>query len=178
MFLANLSRRERLLAYTVLGVFSFSLIYNFILKPLAGVYSKLNRKILNKEIELKKNTRLLQQEQGIKAIFQKYTGTIKSKRSDEEEIVALLNEVEKLARASGIHIANIKPKPVEDLSFCNKYTLEMNCEATLKKYIEFIYKLQDSRQTIRVEKLDLTSRGKENPLLKARLLVTKVLTTK
>lgn len=176
MFLTNLSKREKNLFYLTVALIFLSLIYNFALKPLGAKWNQLNRQILSKEIELKRNIKYLKQENKIKSIYQKYAGYVKRRGLDEEEIASLLNEVERQARNSGIHIGNIRPRPIKDLVFYKKYILEMNCEATMEKYIEFIYNLQKSEQLIRVERLELISQGKDNPLLKARLHITKVLT--
>ena len=119
----------------------------------------------------------LKQKDEIEIIYQKYAGYIKRAGTDQGEMAALLNEVEKIASAHGIHIANIRPRPIKDLEFCKKYILEMNCVAALEDYIEFVYNLQKSGQLIRVEKLKLSSQGKGNPLLKARMFITKILAT-
>lgn len=177
LFLTNLSRRERLLVYLAAAAICLSLIFNFVLKPVGAKWAKLNRQILNKEIELKRNIKYISQRNKIANIYQKYSGYIKKAGADEEEITALLNAVEKIATKSGIRIANIQPKPMKDMQFCRKYILELNCLATMEDYIGFIYNLQKSGQLIRVERLKLTSQGRGESLLKARLFITKVLTS-
>ena len=92
----------------------------------------------------------------------------------KEEIAALLNEVEKIARGASVEITDIKPRPTKEMLFYKKYLLEMDCQATMEKHIEFIYNLQQSKQLIRVERLKLSSQGKNNPLLKANMSITKV----
>lgn len=175
MVLANLSKREKSLFYLAVAIISLSLIFNFLLKPLGSNWRQLNSQIIDKEIKLKKNARLLQQKDKVKNVYAKYAPYIKRQGSDEEEISFLLNEVERQARASGIRIVNIRPKPIKDLEFYKKYIIEMNCEAPMEKYTEFIYNLQNSTQSIRVEKLKLTSQGKDNPLLKSQMSITKIL---
>jgi len=177
LFLTNLSKRERILFYLTVTVIFLSLLYNFTLKPLGARWRQLNRQILDKEIGLKRNTRYLQQKDNVRSAYSKYAGYIKRKGSDEEEIASLLNEVERQARTPGIHIVNIRPKPIKDLNFYKKYILEINCEVTMEECVEFIYNLQKTAQLIRVERLKLISQGKGNPLLKAQMLITKILTT-
>lgn len=177
MFLANLSKRERILLYLAATFIFLSLFYSFALKPLSKKWNSLNQQVLSSEIELKRSLKYLNLKDEVEDIYQSYIGYIKKGSADEEEITILLNEVEKVARASGMHIANIRPEPVKDLEFYKKYVLEMNCEATMENYIEFIYNLQKTAQLIRVEKLKLISQGKASPLLKARLLITKVVAT-
>lgn len=178
MFLDNLSRREKAFFYITIAIISLSLFYNFILKPTIIKWRQLNRQVLNKEIELKRNIKYIKQKKEVGNIYQKYTAYIKRAGTEETEMAALLNEVEKVASTSGIRIANIRPKPTKDLQFCRKYILELNCEATMQDYIGFIYNLQTSGQLIRVEQLKVTSQGKDNPLLRARMIITKVLASK
>jgi Tfp pilus assembly protein PilO len=178
MFLENLSRREKMLLYISAAIISLSLTFNFVFKPASVKWRRLNRQIINKEIELKRNIKYIRQKKEIASIYQRYTGYIKRAGTNETEMSALLNDVEKVASTSGIHIANIRPKPAKDLQFFRKYILELNCEATMSDYIGFIYNLQTSGQLIRVEQLKLTSQGKNSSLLRARMIITKVLASK
>lgn len=178
MFLANLSKREKTLFYLTVAVISLSLLFNFAFRPVATAWSRLNRQILDKEIKLKKNIRYLTQKNEIAGIFQDYTGFMnKGRAPDEEEVTALLNEVERQARDAQIHINNIRPKPTKLFNFYTKYILELSCEASIADCIKFIYNLQKSAQLVRVETLKLTSMGKDTPLLRVQMLITKVLIT-
>ncbi len=177
MFLANLSKREKLLLCSAAGFILLSLFYNFAVKPLITEWSRVNDEILEKEIILKRNIRYLQQRDSVSSTYLRYAEYLKkkdSKVSDEEEMAALLNEVERIARGSSVHITDIKPRPVKELLFCKRYFLEMDCEATMEKYVEFIYGLHQSLQLIRVERLKLTSQVKGKSLLKAHMFITKV----
>lgn len=175
MVLANLSKREKSLFYITVAIILLSLVYNFTIKPLGEKWDRLNSQALSKEIELKRNLRYLKQKDKVEDIYLKYAEYVKKKGSDEEEMSSFLNEVEKEASATGIHIADIRPKPIKDSAFYKKCMLELTCEATMEKHIEFIYNLQKSSQLIRVEKLKLTSQGKDIPLLKAQMLITRIL---
>lgn len=174
MLFVNLSKREKNLFYVTVAAILISLMYNFAFKPLAAKWDRLNSQILQKEIILKKNIRYLQQADKVNKAYLKYAGYIKGQGLAEEEMSLFLNQVERQARASQVHIANIKPKPILERSFYNKYALEIHCQASLKRFIEFIYALQSSSQLIRVEKLQLNSQGKDTPL-KAQMLITKIL---
>jgi Tfp pilus assembly protein PilO len=175
VFLANLSKREKLIFYLAGALILLSLVYKFALIPVGIKWSALNNRILDKEIELKRNTRYLQQENEVRALYQKYAGYVKRRGSDEEEIASLLNEVEKQASAAQIHIVNIRPAPVKSGPFFRKYILELNCQAAMEDYIKFIYQIGKSGQLVRVETLKLVSQGKANPLLKARMRIVNVL---
>ncbi len=180
MFSPNLTSREKFLLCLALVVSCLGLFYNFALKPLIKEWNWLNYEISEKETTLKRNITYLQQSDSVSKAYQRYANYIKSKEletSDEEEIAALLNEVEKIARAASVQITDIKPKPTREEEFYKKYLLEMDCEATMEEYIKFIYNLQQSTQLIRAERVKLSALGKNSPLLKANMLITKVLLT-
>ena len=174
MLLTNLSGREKLFFCLTATVVFLGLVYNFVFKPLGANWSRLNRQILAKEIELKRNIRYLQQEAQTKDAYRQYARYVKEKGLDEKEAASLLSAVEEKARSLGIRVNNIRPKSAEETAIYKKYIIEINCQATMNKYIEYIYKLQGSAQLIKVEKLRLLSQGKNNPLLKAQLIVTKM----
>ncbi len=177
MFLVNLSKREKSLICVVAGVIFLSLLYNFVYKVLFAEWKRFDYEISDKEITLKRNLRYIQQRDSVNNVYLKYDKYIQQKDlevSDEEEMAALLNEVEKIAQETSVHITNIKPSPAKKLLFYKKYSLEMNCRAAMEKYIEFIYSLHQSVQLIRVERLKIAPQGKNASLLKARMLITKV----
>jgi hypothetical protein len=178
LFLANLSSRERNIFYLTLTIIFFVLSYKIIFEPWSEKWSQLNSQILTKQIELKKRIQYLRQEGKIKQIYGKYVEYAGISGSPEEEMATLLTEVERKASAAEIHIVNINPKPAKELDVCKKYILEMNCEATMESYIKFIYNLQKSAQLIRVEKIKLTTaHSKDRPLLKARIVISKLTLT-
>lgn len=174
LFLTYLSWREKLLFYLTIAIIAFSLIFNFLIIPLGKKWSQLNREILAKEMKLRKNIKFLKQERAVKKIYLKYYDYSKREGSDEGEMTSLLDRVEKVASMAGIHIANIRPRPIKNFSFYKKYTLEMNCEATLLQFIEFIYNLQKTPRLIRVERLKITSQEKKS-LLRAQMFISKLL---
>jgi hypothetical protein len=90
VFLANLSKREKLFVYLAGALLFFSLIYKFVFAPVKMKWGALNNRIVDREIELKKNIRYLQQENDVKTLYLKYADYLKRKGSDEEEINSLI----------------------------------------------------------------------------------------
>jgi len=174
LFLTNLSKRERIFFFLAAAAIVLSLIGNFFLKPISAKWDLINGKILNKEIELKRKTKYLNQKDRVRSVYQEYNEYAKEKLSDEEALAALLSRLEEEAGASGINVIDVRPKPTKDLSFYKKYTLELTCETTIEKCIDFVYNLQKSPQSIRVEMLNLTSPGKDKPLLNVRMAISTI----
>ena len=174
MFLTNLSKRERIFFFLAAVAIALSLVGSFFLTPISAKWDLINGKILNKEIELKRKTKYLNQKDRVRSVYQEYNEYAKEKVSDEEALAVLLSRLEEEAGASGIHIIDIRPKPTKDLIIYKKYALELTCETTIEKCIDFVYNLQKSPQLIRVEMLNLASSGKDKPLLNARMTISAI----
>ena len=174
MFLNNLSAREKNLFYVTIGIIALSLLI-VAFKPLGDSLDQLNRQIAEKELKLKKNNRYLAQKNKIEKILRSYRKYIQPCRGDDTEATALLNEVEKQARAAGIRIVNILPKLCRDMQYYKKCVLELNCEAKMEDFINFAYHLQTSERLIGIDELKLASQGSGSSLLKARVLISKAL---
>ena len=178
MFFANLSKRERFFFFLATAVIALSLISNFFLKPVVAKWDLINGKILNKEIELKRKLRYLNQKDRVNSIYQQYSQYVKERVSDQQARADLLRRLEEQAGASGINIIDIRSKPTKDLTLYKKYTLELTGEADIEKCIDFLYNLQKSPELIRVEIIDLASAEKNSSLLKARMAITSVQITR
>ncbi len=173
MFINDLSKREKILFYSTVSIISISLIYSFTFRKTAGLWNELNQEITAKKIKLRKNIQYLLQEDSVRRNYQEYAPYIIQRGSNEEQMRDLLNQVERAARSADIRIANLKPRPIENKGFYNKYGIELNCEADIEQYTEFIYNLQGCEQLIRIERLKLSSQA-NSPALKAQMLISKV----
>jgi len=173
--LAGLSKRERYILYICIFVVASSLLYSFVVEPTARRWRDLGREILTQRAKLDKNLKVIAREESTRQEYERYAANVRQKGSDKEEMASLLREVETLARASGVHITDIKPRPVKDMQFYKRYIIEVESEAKIRQLTRFIYQLQRSRQLLKVEKLRLTAKGRGTPLLKSYMLIARVL---
>ena len=173
---ANLSKREKfVLAITVTAII-LSLTYNFILKPYLRVAGILEKDIAQHKAKLLGASHYLQKKTAIEKDFQDALGNLKRQEgvSGEQQIARILVELENLGNLSGIRITDIKPKPMRTYDFYSEFIIEIKFEAELREAAKFIYEIQQSKEILKIEKLQLNIKSSDSPLLEGHLRVHKV----
>ena len=170
---SRLAKRERIILYvTVIFVF-FGLMDGLVYKPIMRHFNELEEKIISQENELRKNIRYLAAREIILNRYSAYAAHAVTSGGDEEEIASLLNEIEELARKSGLSLVNMKPKPATTTEFGKQYPLEVEMETQMAQLIKFIHGLHSSKYILGVKKLRLVPKGKQSAQVKGYLVINK-----
>jgi len=174
MTFSNFSKREKaVLSITVSLIFVF-LIYNFAIQPITAKFEALKKKILINERKLKKNLSVLGQKDMVESEYLKYSQLLKQKDSDEQEMSALLSDIESIAQEVAIRVTNMKPKGVKSVNFYKRLSVDIEVEAELNEITKFIYNLQKEPHLLSVDNLRLKQKRRHrSSVLRGYLLVTK-----
>ena len=100
---------------------------------------------------------------------------MKKKMSTDEEKNDMLSTIVNLAGESGVKLGSTKQREPR-LGEIEEYTVEVEVEAGWDHLEQFLYRLQESPQLLRVENLALGPKGADAAEVKGSLLITKVLT--
>jgi len=142
-------------------------------QPIMNLFNEVEQEILSQENQLRKNMRFLATREAISNRYSAYAAYVVTTGSDEEEVAGLLNEVEGVARKSGLDLLNMKPKPAFTTEFGKQYPVEVEMETQMKELIKFIHGLQSSKYILRVQKLRLVPKGKSKAEVKGYLLINR-----
>ncbi|MBN1869284.1 MAG: type 4a pilus biogenesis protein PilO [Candidatus Omnitrophica bacterium] len=175
MFWDKLSNKEKLGLSLALAVMAIALLDRLVFSPIRSRFQRINKAIKINEKQLAHDLRNVRQEGQITRQFEKYVEYVQRSGSDEEEVAKILGEIESLARQSAIYLANMKPQTPKEIDFYKEYAVEIDAEGEIGSLISFLHHLNMSTQLLRVEKLRLSSNKKGDKVLKASLLVTRVL---
>jgi hypothetical protein len=157
-----LQKREKIILYLTLGVILFSLIFNFIILPVMGRYTNLNKEISIASAKLRKYTYLLGQKNEIE---KKYADKFKSfsvpSEMRQDSLVAALSELENLAKNADIRIIDLRPQqgvkpgrgPYKEIM------IDMRAEGSMDAYLKFIYDIENSLWILRIKKFQLLTKG-------------------
>lgn len=173
--LRNVTKRERLLVAGTISVALLAVAYNFVIEPVIGQWNSLDRKIRDKEVTLKKHSRILRDKNSIekmKTEYAKYLGV--KKLTPEEESAVVLSRIEKTARDTNVKITNIKPLSYKPFGNYDKSTFRVATESKLSELIKFIYELQSSDQLLKVERMVLRAKEGDATTIKSILNITKI----
>ena len=176
-FFSNMSRKEKagimIAATVVLLVFMDRLVVS----PIAFMFKKIDNETKRNEQQLAQSLRNLTQKDDIAKEYQKYLKYIKSNYSEGEEVSKLLEEIENIARGSGISVGDIKPQPPRLTDTYKYYTIELEVEGKMDTLLAFLHQLAGSKELFRATKVYITLKEKETSTVKASILVTKVVVT-
>ena len=94
--------------------------------------------------------------------------------TDEQEMSALLSEVESITGDIDIHISDMKPLKVKSIDFYKKFSVELEAEGLLDNLTKFIHTLQSQPHLLKVERIRLERRSMRTEKLKGFLLITRI----
>ena len=172
---ANLNKRERITFLLTIAVIVFSLLYNLALTPYLKRSAILDREIAQLNNKLAKAHRLLPKKAKIE---REYTSGVLSFKSEEglssEQLTArILVELEKLSTLSGVHIVDIKPRPVKNFEFYSEFIIEMRFEGAVDDISRFIYEIQGSKELLKIEKFAINIKSSEATVLEGFMEIRK-----
>ena len=176
MILRNLSKRETIiLSICILLVLGY-LGFNFIFEPLKAKINNLNTDISIKELKLKKSYKILNQKETVEPVYKKYADYLKQKDADEQEMSALLSEIEAITGKIDIRISDMKPLRVKAIDFYKKFSVELEAEGLLDNLTKFIHTLQSQPHFLKVERLRLERRSMRTDKLQCFMLISRMRT--
>jgi general secretion pathway protein M len=166
----SLSQREQRVLIGAGVLFAFLLLYLVVGSVLQG-YEKLDDKIATKRGEVQKIARLREQYMQT----HKELEDIKAKLDQMEKGFSVLSFIEDLANKENIRnkIGSVKPKknPLNDTYDENIVELQMD-NVSLSELVDFIYKIENSGQLLKVKRLRVKTRYDDRDLLNVTLQVT------
>jgi len=170
-----LTKRERFFVYITASAIIFAISYNRVIEPLMNKSINLNREISSKEIKLKKYKGFLGQGDQLQKIYKKYSLPEDNPADIRDTFLGTLKELEKLARTSGIAILDIRPdQKKRSKGKISESTIGLKTEGTLKSYLEFIYKMENTPSLLKINKLQLSSKT-NSEFLEGRFTIGQIL---
>ena len=172
---SKLSKRQRILLYVAATIVFFVSLDRLVYHPIVSRINELDQEILLKENQLRRNLRNMAARETVHKAYSAYASYALTAGSDDEKIAALLNELEGLARKSGLSLVAVKPRPSTKIDIGKQYPVEVEVETEITPLIKFIYDLHSSQNFLRVKKLRLAPKGSRTPDLKGYLLISKTM---
>jgi hypothetical protein len=177
-FLAHLSKRDKLKFYAA-GIFVLIALFDrLMIAPISAKLQSLDKQIAEKKAGIKVDLRILGEKERIELESAKYKSFFTREGTAEEEMSALMKEVETLANKSTVYLLDMKPGAVKDSATFKQYTVTLNCEGELKRLIEFMYAIETSRKLLKTDKLQISLKSRESDTLKCNLSISKIILLK
>lgn len=175
MFWDKIAQKEKIglsISFVFLAVAFFD---RLIVSPIRTRFHRLDQQIKISEKQLGSDLRNLNQKGRISEEYEKYFLYIRRSGSDEEEAARILGEIEALARKSSVYLVDMKPRKPKETEVYKGYAVEIEAEGQMESLVNFMHQVNTSSQLLRIETLRLTPTKTESDILKASMLITKVL---
>ena len=165
----TLAPREKKIVMVTTAVALFALLYHFLLEPFFREWRGLATEIRVTEARLRKTRLLLRKKSEIERDFQKYRA---SSKDSSEAMTGILQEVESLAQTVSLEILDMRPLPQKKKGIFQEQGLEVSAEGSASQFARFVYSLLGSPNSLKIEKLELSSKAGQNNRLRALIIVT------
>lgn len=173
-FLGQLSKRERIILYAAFGIICASVIFKYIIEPVAIRSKNITKEIETKRLKIEKGERLSLSKEQIEKDFAEIAKNLRFEGSSQQLTSLLLNKIEKLAEESGVHITNIKPQKINKIDFYQKMSVEIKLDAAISQILKFLYDLESSQDLIKIERIQISTTTSGQQSLNAIVLVSKI----
>jgi Tfp pilus assembly protein PilO len=170
----KLSTKEKIGLGLAIAVALLALFDRVMIGPLNARFHQLNQEIRLAELDLCRDLRNLDAKDAITKEFQDYAKYAKQMGSDEEEMARFLREIENLAHKSSVNLLDVKPQMPKSKDLQKQFIVEVEAEGDLPAIVMFLHQLNTSECLLRAEKITLKLIQKEKSLLRASILVTKM----
>ncbi|MFH1476427.1 MAG: hypothetical protein ABIH24_02890 [Verrucomicrobiota bacterium] len=170
----KLSAKEKIGLGLGIAIALLALFDRVVFGPLNAKFHYLNREIRLAELDLCRDLRSLDEKDATTMEFQDYAKYMKQMGSDEEEMARFLREIENLAHKSSVNLLDVKPQMPQSKDLQKQFAVEVEAESNMPAIIMFLHQLNTSDCLLRSEKIALKLVQKEKSLLRASVLVTKI----
>lgn len=159
-----LSKRERIILYTTIGVIISAIAFNFIIAPVLTKINYLNNEIKVSRMKLTKYHWLLTQKDNTQNKYSKFSADIAVLGEQKDTSVSALSEIENLAKNADIRIIDIRPQT---------NSIDLKAEGTMEGYLKFIYNIESSLLLLRIKKFQLSTKP-NSPTLEGAFSISKL----
>lgn len=154
-----LTKREQLILFLTVGIIVFGVVFSVFLSPLIQKDENLNREISLTRSKLKKYSRLLTQKDYIQEKYNKLSAGLVPPENNERGVESGLSEMENIAKASNVHIVDIRPQSQKGAASSKETYVDIRAEGNLESFLRFIYGIENSLSVLKIKKFQLNSRS-------------------
>ena len=159
-----LSKREKLILFSTIGIVVFSLGFNFIIEPVLSKNASLNKEINITRSKLIKYLQLLGQKEYIQNKYNKFSESFQRYNIGKDTSVNVLSEIENLAKESKIQILDIRPQSPKLIDVYKEALIELRTEGDMESYLRFIYNIENLTSLLTIKSFQLNAKPNSSSL--------------
>lgn len=159
-----LTKGEKLSLFITAGVIISAIIFNFIIMPIFDKFESLGKETMITRIKLIKYLQLLSQKDAIEKKYKQFSPDSSLSGQEHDPFVAVLSELESLAKSSNIYILDVRPQSQRKTTKYKEIMVDLRTGGELKDYMRFIYDIENSISLLRIRKIQLNAESNTTAL--------------
>lgn len=174
-FYQRLTSREKVILFLTAGVTAFFICYIFMFEPMYSFWIRSEKEILAVKTDIQKAVRLLEKQEEIDDEYKTIEEKLKTRGSDESEKNFIFEQLDIIARNSGVKIVTMRPRAVDDKDFYKKFIVLIETESEMGALMKFIYQIKESQAAISIERFTLNTRTyQDRNIIRSSMLVSRI----
>ncbi len=169
----KLDSKQKKIFYIAIFFVVLLIIDRGIINPIGSAIKNLDEDIKQKKEKIRKDLGIYEQKNVVNEITLKYKDFLSGSKSTDEEITFILKDIEVLANKSEVYIVDLKPLSSKEEDSVIRYFVNLNCETTMDKLIEFLYLLDNVNKMFFVEKCRISLKSKDLDVMACSLVISK-----
>ncbi|MBN3040304.1 MAG: type 4a pilus biogenesis protein PilO [Candidatus Omnitrophica bacterium] len=174
----NLNKREKSLFIIAVTVILAGFIYFRIINVYRNSWVRQSLQIKENQQIVQKEKNLIAQTQELNIKFETLVKKIQAQLPQNREEGQFLNEIQKVAEDTYVHIAAINPLPVKEIGSFRELSVEIELEANLGNLVRFLYYMRKSSVVLVAQRLRLEPKSERSALLKVNLVISTIFLNK
>jgi Tfp pilus assembly protein PilO len=169
----SLTPRERRITIVTVLILGGGLAYAYAIGPMIHTWTDLRAAANALTAERAELTQLLEHRGAIEAQYSGVESAVAEGQSEEALQIALLTEVEDLARRSGLVVGSIKPMGRDREGPFERIHVQLNAQCEHHQFVNFLQGAQRRERLLRCEAVTLTV-GRTRPPVNVTLTISKL----
>ena len=175
-FISGLSPKEKKILFAAALFALVALFDRLLVGPSLGRLHDIDDSIVKEVDSIQQNIRFLAHRDKIikeAAVFKDFFS--KDVKTEEEVIAGFLRKIETIASESQVETSKITPAGQDYQKDHLKYYVSLDCSGKFENITNFIYAVNNSRELLKVEKINLLGNTRDAEKVQANLTISKMI---
>jgi Tfp pilus assembly protein PilO len=170
---AKLSKREKTILFGTALVLGGLFLDRLVMHPIAEKLETIDRSIREEEAAVKRSLHILVQKNRILAESKEFGEFSVEAQDPEQEMTALLKEIESLADRASVSLIYVKPANTAEEKGMKKYLASLECESQMEQVAAFFHSVESSPKLLKIEKFDIQPKSRESSIARCSITISK-----
>lgn len=172
-YLERFTKRERVIGLTTLIIAVCIASYVLAIEPLALKWFALRAQAIKAESDLARLESLVEYKDTIERESKRLKGAVAKGQTEQDLRVALLQEVDAVARVCGLELSSVKPTTARKEGAFLRYGIELQVHCAGHQFAKLLQAFQEPEHLLRTDKMTV-SVGPSDPPMTATLTLSKL----